>query len=69
MWLLHTVYQTNPGLPMHLPQGSARLDVAGYDRHVDEYYQNDRREYIQAYHLKCSQAIRTTTYRIYAITT
>ena len=22
MWLLHTVYQTNPGRVMHLPQGS-----------------------------------------------
>ena len=50
MWLLHTVYQTNPGPPMHLPQGSARLDVVGYDRHVDDNGNDDGRKYIQTNH-------------------
>ena len=41
MWLLHTVYQTRPGRPMHLPQGSARLDIVGYERHVDDNGNDD----------------------------
>ena len=35
-----------PGRPMHLPQGSARLDIVGYDRHVDHNGNDDGREYI-----------------------
>ena len=42
-----------PGRPMHLPQGSARLDIVGYDRHVDHDRQDDRREHIQANHRLC----------------
>ena len=35
-----------PARPMHLPQGSARLDIVGYDRHVDHNGNDDGREYI-----------------------
>ena len=39
-----------PGRPMHLPQGSARLDIVGYDRHVDDNGNDDGRKYIQTNH-------------------
>ena len=61
MWLLHGVYQTNPARVLHLPQGSARLDVVGYDRHVNDDRQDDGREHIQGYHLNSSHASRPTT--------
>ena len=35
-----------PGPAYALTTGVARLDIVGYDRHVDQDYQNDRREYI-----------------------
>ena len=39
-----------PGRPMHLPQGSARLDIVGYDRHVDHNGNDDGRKYPQTNH-------------------
>ena len=35
-----------PGPCYALTTGHRRLDVVGYDRHVDDDYQDDRREYI-----------------------
>ena len=35
-----------PGPAYALTTGHRRLDVVGYDRHVNDDYQDDRREYI-----------------------
>ena len=35
-----------PGAGLALTTGVCRLDVVGYDGHVDHNYRNDRREYI-----------------------
>ena len=35
-----------PGPAYALTTGHRRLDVVGYDRHINDDYQDDRREYI-----------------------
>ena len=58
-----------PGPAYALTTGVAWLDVAGYDRHVNDDYQQDTAEHIQTDHRQCSQANLTTTYMIYATVT
>ena len=44
-----------PGPAYALTTGHRRLDVVGYDRHINDYYQQDTAEHIQTNHLYASR--------------